>query len=197
MASVADICNIALSHLGADAVVVSISPPDGSVEAGHCARLYKIARLETLDAADWSFAKRRVLLAEVANDSRTWTFAYALPSDMVTALRVLPEGGCDEHGSADFELDGQVLRTNVPAATLLYKRDVTDTTRFPPGFVTACGKILAGYLAGPLIKGMDGAKVGAQWLDAGHQEALRAAARAANESHDGTPFVPASIAARA
>ena len=197
MASVADICNIALSHIGADAVVVSISPPDGSVEAGHCARFYKIARQEVIDVADWQFAKHRVVLAEFANTSSVWAYAYALPSDMVTALRVLDSSAISERAGADYEIEGEVIRTNEPAATLLYKRDITDTTKFPPGFVTACGKVLAGYLAGPIIKGMDGAKVGAQWLQIGHDEARAAAAREARQSKDSEPYLPTSIAARA
>jgi hypothetical protein len=44
MASAVDIANTALSHIGADAVVTSLSPLDGSVEAGHCARFLPSAR---------------------------------------------------------------------------------------------------------------------------------------------------------
>ena len=36
MFSVVEICNLALSHLGDRATVVSIDPPEGSAQAEHC-----------------------------------------------------------------------------------------------------------------------------------------------------------------
>ena len=44
MASDVDVCNLALAHLGDEATVASISPPEGSAQAGHCARFYPMAR---------------------------------------------------------------------------------------------------------------------------------------------------------
>ena len=44
MASVADICNMALGHLGDSATVASIDPPEGSAQAEHCARFYPMVR---------------------------------------------------------------------------------------------------------------------------------------------------------
>jgi hypothetical protein len=221
MASATDISNIALSHLGARAQVSSISPPDGSVEAGYCARFYPLARREVLEAMNFSFAKTRVTLAEVTNTSTVWGYAYALPSDCIKALRVLKleyaqqiallwpigyrytdgewtriEDAFSERGSATFELEDQVLRTNEPDAVLLYKRDVTDTTKFSPLTVSAIGQVLAGYLAGPIIKGLDGARVGAQWREQGMAAARAAAASDANASNESSDHVPTHIAAR-
>ena len=214
MASAVDICNIGLSHLGARAQISSISPPDGSVEAGYCARFYPIARREVIEVANFAFAKKRVLLAEALNDSDVWQYAYAVPSDCVKALRVLQANTLDlwtltevtgrslddiltERGSAEFEIEDNVLRTNEPEAMLLYKRDVTDTTKFTPLMTSAVGMVLAGYLAGPIIKGMEGAKVGAQWREEGFRQAARAAASDANASQERSDHAPASLAARA
>ncbi len=214
MASPVDICNIALSHLGARAQISSISPPDGSVESGYCARFYPIARREVIEVANWSFVKTRVALAVALNDSEVWQYAYAIPSDCVKALRVLQTTEVDlsdlwtltgrepidvtsERGSADFELDGNVLRTNEPNAVLLYKRDVTDTTKFTGLMSSAVGMVLAGYLAGPIIKGMEGAKVGAQWREEGFRQAARASASDANASHERSDHVPDSLSVRA
>lgn len=221
MASAVDICNIALSHLGARAQVSAISPPDGSVEAGYCARFYPLARREVLEAMNFSFAKTRAQLAEVANDSTVWTYAYALPSDCIRPLRVLKleyaqqialiwpigyrytdgewlriEDSFSERGSATFEIEGQVLRTNEPEAVLLYKKDVTDTTRLSPLAVSAIGQVLAGYLAGPIIKGLEGAKVGDQWRTMGFATAAKAVAADANGSNESSEHVPNFIAAR-
>lgn len=221
MASDVDICNTALSHLGARTQVAAISPPDGSVEAGYCARFYPIARRELIESHSWSFAKTRVALAEVANDSDIWTYAYALPSNCITPLRVLQlkyltladlpypptlyltdyeitryDQLFSERGSAHFDVENGVLRTNEPEAVLLFKRDVTDTSKFSPTFVSALGMQLASYLAGPIIKGMDGAKVGAQWREAAERMAARAAARDANGGSENNDHVPAHMAAR-
>ena len=221
MASDVDLCNAALSHLGARAQVAAISPPDGSVEAGYCARFYPIARREMIEASNWAFAKTRVALAEVANDSTIYEYAYALPADCITPLRVLQQryltmAGLlwplgiyisdydwrrhddlfSERGSADFEVESGVLRTNEPEAVLLYKRDVTDTSKYTPTFGSALGMLLASYLAGPIIKGMDGAKVGAQWRDAASALAGAAATRDANAGHERADFVPSHLAVR-
>lgn len=214
MPSAVDLCNVALSHLGARAQVSSINPPDGSVEAGYCARFYPIARREVIEVANFSFVKTRAVLAEVTNTSEVWQYAYAMPSDCIKALRVLNAGSVaeldtlwplddvllgnssTERGSSDFELEDGVLRTNEPDAVLLYKKDVTDTSKFTPLMSSAVGMVLAGYLCGPIIKGLEGAKVGAQWREEGFRQAARAGASDANASHERNSFVPIGIGAR-
>ncbi len=221
MPSPVDICNIALSHLGARAQVSSITPPDGSVEAGYCARFYPLARREVIEVANWSFVKKRVTLAETTNASDIWMYAYALPSDCIKPLRVLqlryateigllfPIGTLTsdydwrrlddlftERGSSDFDVESGVIYTNEPEAVLLYKRDVTDATKFTPLMTSSVGMVLAGYLAGPIIKGLDGAKVGAQWRQEGFAQASRAAASDANGSNERSDHVPAHLGAR-
>jgi hypothetical protein len=219
LASEVDICNIALSHIGAEAQVASISPPDGSVEAGYCARFYPIARKELLEDQTWSFAKRRVQLVEVANTSKVWAYAYATPSPMVNALRVLrlkyindasllwPAGSYlnngqidelfTERGSSFFEIEDGVLRTNEPDAVLLYTVDVTDTTVFSPKFVSALGMLMASYLAGPVIKGADGASIGVKWRQAAYNMSASAGAGDANSSNESATHVAEHIRARA
>ena len=65
MASEVDICNLALGHLGDNATVSSISPPEGSAQAEHCARFYPLARDALLEMGYWNFAMRRVALAQL------------------------------------------------------------------------------------------------------------------------------------
>jgi hypothetical protein len=222
MASEVDICNIGLSHIGAEAQVASISPPDGSVEAGLCARFYPIARKELLEDQQWAFAKRRVVLSEVDNPSEVWAYAYAAPSGIIKALRVLrlkyindasllwPAGSYltynfdwqavdelfTERGSALFEIEDGVLLTNEPEATLLYTVDVTDTTKFSAKFSAALGMLMAGYLAGPIIKGADGASIGTKWRQAAYNMSASAAASNANSSNEVATHVAEHIRAR-
>ncbi len=223
MASVVDICNMALTHVGADNQIASISPPDGSVEAGLCARFYPIVRKRLIDDFVFSFTKHRVVLAEVENTSTIWSYAYTLPADCVQPLRILQlnylagfssalltypiatytnynwvviDGLYTERGSSNFEIEGNVLRTHEPDATLLYKRDVTDTNQFTPLFTEAFAMMLASYVAPPLIKGMEGAKIGAAWREQAITAAERAQTNDANASSERGEHVPTHIAIR-
>jgi len=174
MASVVQICNMALSHIGSEARVSSISPPDGSVEAGHCAMFYDLARTELLEPGNWAFSLKRAPLAEVTNPSTGWAYAYAKPSNCLRALRILRpsiavtvftqdlvvDPHADDSGSASFDVEGDVIFTNEPDAVLVYVQDVTDSTKFPASFISALSYLLASYLAGPIIKGNEGVRVG-------------------------------------
>ena len=144
MASDVDVCNTGLGYLGARAQISSISPPDGSVEAGYCARFYPIARREMIEAHPWAFATTRVALAAVANPSTVWAYAYALPADCIKPLRVLQlnsltaanlvwpldsftsewdwrryETAFTERGSANFVVENGGLLTHESEAVLL------------------------------------------------------------------------------
>lgn len=209
MASVVQLCNMALSHIGSDARVSSISPPDGSVEAGHCATFYDVARTELLEPGTWAFALARATLAQRTNASTLWLYAYALPSDCLRARRILRPGSqmtvfvqdeyqyqTDDNDSTTFEIEGAVLYSNEPDAVLVYTRDMTDTTRFPPSFTTALSYLLSSYLAGPILKGSEGTKTG----DAMRQRAMTladvSATSSANASVADHPFTAAQLRAR-
>lgn len=164
MASAVDICNLSLSLLGERAEVTSISPPDGSAESQHCGRFYPMARDELLEMHGWTFAARRIALAEVVNDRPGWAYAYALPTNCLKARAVLAlEARDDEYGD-DFLIESgttgsAVLYTDRPEATLLYTVSITDTTRFTPLFTAALARLLAVKLAGVVIKGATGMQV--------------------------------------
>lgn len=207
MASVVQICNMALSHLGSEAQVSSISPPDGSVEAGHCDTFYGQSRTEMLETGSWRFALKRATLAEVTNDSEMWAYAYALPSDCLKPLRILTPGDTvtvftedestyspNDRSSDEFDVEGAVLFTNMPEAVMVYVRDVTDTTKFTPSFTSALSYLLASYLAGPIVKE---AKLGDAMRDRAMSMAMIAASASANASSGRQDFTPSSISARA
>lgn len=209
MASVVQICNMALSHIGSEARVASISPPDGSVEAGYCSTFYDQARTEMLEPGNWNFSLARVALAQVTNASTQWAYAYALPSDCMRARRVLRPGQVitvftqdeveyspDDNNSASFEVEGEVLYTNEPDAVLVYARDVTDTNKFTPSFATALSYLLASYLAGPVIKGNEGTRIGDDMRDRATALASLSATAAANASSTSHDFMPSNLQAR-
>lgn len=162
MASVVDICNLALSHLGDSANVAAISPPDGSAQAAHCARVYPISRDQILESHPWGFATQRIVATPVTNSLTSWGYAYALPSNCIRLISVLPQSATDDTATDDFivETDSAgngVVYCNVLNATLRFIVRVTDTTKFSTLFTVALSRLMASYLAGPVLKGKVGA----------------------------------------
>lgn len=201
MASSVDICNLALAHLGDEATVSSILPPEGSAQAEHCARFYPIARDVLLEMHDWRFASRREVLAEVTNTLDSWAYAYALPNGCLAPRAVLMPESTDDTDTQDFivetdDVGNLVLYTNVETATLRYTVLVTDTTKFTPLFINVISWLLASYLAGPVTKDPKVKQVMYQMFNV---ELGKAAAADANarKSNPYTDFTPGSIAARA
>lgn len=180
-------CNLALSHLGDEATVSSLDPPEGSAQADHCATFYPIARRALIEMRGWSFATRRANLAEAADDPpATWAYAYALPAQCIRVVAILSPEQLDvfdawwssvvnpafsERGFNDFQTqpfiqesntDGALrIYTNIEEAICIYMVDVTDTTRWTPLFGLAQARLLASFLAGPVIKGTAGMQVAA------------------------------------
>lgn len=158
MASEVDICNLALSHLGDKATVASLSPPEGSAQAEHCARFYPIARDTLLESHAWKFATRRAALAQLDTPSFNWSFAYAEPNNALRIISILPATSQPDEQGQPFETmadaDGTpLIFTDLEDATAVYTAVVTDTTKFSPLVVDALSRLLASYLAGPIIKG--------------------------------------------
>jgi hypothetical protein len=202
---------MALSHIGSEARVSSISPPDGSTEAGHCAMFYDLARTELLEPGNWAFSLKRAALAGVTNPSGAWAYAYAKPSNCLRALRILRpsiaaavltrnlafEPHTDDRGGAAFDVEGDVILTNEPDAVLLYVQDVTDSTKFPASFTSALSYLLASYLAGPIIKGNEGVRVGEAMRQRAMTLADIAATASANASSAESLPQPTLLAVRA
>ncbi|MEQ0776181.1 hypothetical protein ABLT15_28135 [Paraburkholderia tropica] len=182
MASEVDICNLALGHLGDDATVSSINPPEGSIQAEHCARFYPIARDVTLEAHDWGFATVRADLALLSDTPPPgWAYAYQAPNNCRNiiklidpnwpALNPVPQRAFDwqmvmtVEPEVPYELEARssdgvpVIYTNLESAQIQYVRNTTDTTKFSAQFVDAVSWLLASYLAGPVIKGDAGAQM--------------------------------------
>lgn len=187
MASVVDICNLALAHLGDNATIASIDPPEGSAQAEHCQRFYPIARDTLLEMHSWSFATKRAYGAEVENTWPMWEYAYAMPGDASDIIAILPPEAKDDYSThftpetyPDFytnyspsvaagqyvpqkfavetAADGsEIILTNQKQAVIRYHAKITDPTKFSPLFTITLSWHLASMLAGPVIKGDQGA----------------------------------------
>lgn len=161
MATEIDICNLALAKLGDSATVSSISPPEGSAQAEHCARFYPIARGVFLESHNWNFSTKRKALGLLTSDSFNWSFAYSVPSDCLKVISILPPDGGSEDDSQEYEIESgdssNIILTNQEDAVIKYIQLVTDIRFYSSLAVDALSWLLASYLAGPLIKSDAGA----------------------------------------
>lgn len=165
MQSVITICNLALSHLGDSATVVSIDPPEGSAQAEHCARFYPLARDALLEAHPWNFATRRERLALLAHQDSVYQYRYAMPNDALSVIAIQPEGVRDDYEQAgrmvpeEYQIEREngvrVVLCDTPYAVMRYISTATDPALYPGYFVEALAWKLAGMLCGPLNKGSD------------------------------------------
>ena len=182
MATEIDICNLALAHLGDDATIASIKPPEGSAQAEQAARFYPIARNTLLEFHTWNFASKRTTLATVNNTIDQWEYAYVAPADMITPLAILSPTAQNDYATRmstgdtpggitstfaptilaghytpqQFVIEGNLIYTNQENALLRYQSLITDSTKFSPLFVVTLSWHLASMLAGPIIKGDQG-----------------------------------------
>jgi hypothetical protein len=206
MASEVSICNLALAHLGDEATVTSINPPEGSSQAEHCERFYPIARDTVLEAHEWGFATRRMaLVARTEEPPASWGYIYQRPNNCLRVIAVLQEGAPDDTNGEEFieetiEDDVRVIYAKVEDAQLRYIRLVEDTTKYSALVVNAIARLLASMLAGPIIKGTEGMKVGASHLKQFYEVDLPMAKKAdanARKLNTYRDFTPSGIAARA
>lgn len=210
MTSVVGICNLALSHIGNRARVMSLDPVDQTVEAEHCATFYPIARDMVLEAHPWGMALHWIDLVQLSvTPPDTWRFVYQRPNDCRTALTVLfPGSPSDDEGQEFIEAavanDVRVILTNVENASLRYIKQVEDTAKYSALMVMAISRLLASFLAGPILKGTEGVKMSVAQMTLYQGQDGRGGALALAKSADANArlkntyknFVPASIKAR-
>tara|TARA_R100001463_G_scaffold381_3_gene1686 strand:+ start:2513 stop:3181 length:669 start_codon:yes stop_codon:yes gene_type:complete len=183
MATEVDICNLALAHLGDDATIASLNPPEGSAQAEKAARFYPIARNSLLEMHTWNFAAKRGNLALTTNSLDQWDYAYAAPADMMSPVAVISPTAQNDYATRmsagdtpggitsnyaptivagqytpqQFSIEGDLIYTNQENAMLRYQAFITDPSLFTPLFVITLSWHLASMLAGPIIKGDQGA----------------------------------------
>lgn len=169
MATVIDICNLALARLGDDATVASIDPPENSPQAAHCARFYPMSLATLVSMHPWSFCTARAALAPLAQPpaGAGWAYGYAAPAGLQRVISVhAPGSDVPQPYAVEAQpLGDTVILSDTPRAWLRYLLLPQDPARFPPLFTDALVMLLASALAGPLIKGDAGAAAAKRCLD--------------------------------
>lgn len=150
MASVIQICNVALGRLGNSRVIASLT--EKSKEAAVCNLFYEDCRDAVLADFPWRFATKRVALADLDIEQPDWQYSYRYPTDCMRIVAIVsPDGerfvtpeqripyevGSDENGT------GRLILTDLQKAWLRYVSKVTDPNMFDAEFRDALAWRLA------------------------------------------------------
>lgn len=145
MASKTDIFNRALSEVG-DLRVAVDTELTGQAKA--CNAAWTTVLEELLVEHPWNFAKiYKTLTREIATPEWRWTYSFVLPPDYLTIREV-------ELQRDDWEVvANKKLYSNTEGPiNISYTANITDTTRYSPGFVTALGYRLAAEIVEELTQ---------------------------------------------
>tara|TARA_R110002096_G_scaffold55097_1_gene141817 strand:- start:4393 stop:4995 length:603 start_codon:yes stop_codon:yes gene_type:complete len=156
------ICNMALAYSGGG----QISAFDEATEQGRLCRVwYDLARQETLQQADWSFARMKQTLASHADaPPQSWAFRYITPADLVAIRYLAKPSTTDVEDEIAYEMllddAGNVvtLCTDLDEAAAIYTRNQESVVLFSPMFVDALAMVLAGKLIIPMSEDIEKAE---------------------------------------
>ena len=130
MSSKVQICNYALSRLGA-ARITSLT--DNTSEARLCNTLLDDAIQEVLTEGDWRFASRRTSLNQTTNTPEFgYSFEFQLPTD--PKALIVREINETDAGDYAYSIEGDKLLSDLSTMDIRYTAYVTDTGSFPPHF---------------------------------------------------------------
>lgn len=187
--SAVKIANMALSNIGARSTIESLDEP--SAEAKQCKLWYDFARVSTLEAYNWNFARKRQALAEHSEAAPTdvWTYRYIYPSDCIVARELEnPLGYAADAVPFTVETDStgvnKSILTNLEDARLIYTFDVELVSLFPALFVDAFSYALAARIAFSLTAKTSIKK---DMMEAFREMVISAAASSGNEQIEQGP----------
>jgi len=147
MASVIEICNIALTRFGGD-VIIDINEP--SQAARMCKLHYPNIRDVVLKEYPWNFAQKIARLAAETETIPGYTYAYALPNGCLAAHRMFNESNFYDQKGTEFARYGRSLYTSIDQAYLEYTAKIEDPSEFDPNFIDTLAWKLAMEISVPL-----------------------------------------------
>lgn len=200
MASITDICNLAISHLGISKDIANVTT-EQSAEAKACRRFLDIARETVLKDYNWPFATKMATLNLVEEDPNDeWAYSYRYPSYCLHARRIL-SGFRDDTDLTRIPYkitqddQGILIYCNTENAILEYTLNTKNVDLFSSDFKVAFSYRLAYYIA-PRITAGDPFGLGDKAFQKYVLEIQRASANAFNEDKSSLPLTTDSISAR-
>lgn len=173
MASQVDICNQALTKVGA-ARITSLS--DGSKQANALNAIYDVKRDVELAAHPWTFAMTRAQLpASATAPLFGWARSFQLPAQFLRMVEVGEDWVFYEGPTGPlFAIEGGAILTDEAAPlNVRYVQRITNAGQYPPLFVEALACRLAAEVCEPLTQSLS--KREQAWRE--YKEAIREARR--------------------
>lgn len=167
--SIADICNMALSHLGVGTEIANLET-ETSQEAISCRRFYEQARDATLKKFPWPFATRIVALGLIAEDpTPDWKYSYRYPASALYLWKLTSASVVlDPNVKLPYKIigddSGRIILTNLEDASAEYISRVENPLRYTPDFIEAISYRLAAFVA-PRLSSGDAFKLGEKALE--------------------------------
>jgi hypothetical protein len=125
MSTEVEICNAALSFLGASPITSLSGTDKRSIT---CNTWYAITRDNILRSHPWNFAiKRAALVEDVSTPAFGYTHQFVLPVDFLRALKL-------DYSDIEYKIEGGLLLTDDDAINLVYIAKITDPTKFDSMF---------------------------------------------------------------
>lgn len=153
------IANMALSHIGAKSTIESLT--ESSAEAQECSLWYDFSRLQTLEAFDWSFARRRLTLTKHTEDPPgIWGYRYVYPANCVS-FRMIQHPAGEEADAIPFDIEvdstlqAKSILTDLDDAIGVWTFDLETVNLFSPLFVEMFSLALASHIAIALTGDME------------------------------------------
>ena len=144
-----DICNIALSMLGAEPIINYES--DATTRAKLCRSFWPSTRDATLRAYPWGFAiERKALSLDPTDPVFGFEKKFGLPS-VPWCLRVLEL----DDGDIDWKVEGRFLVCDNSTVSIKYISRVENTTLYDSLFVQALATRMAALLSKPITGSVD------------------------------------------
>lgn len=201
MVSDTDIANMALLHVKTTKRIGNLSA-DNTPAGQAINSFFANTRDEVLRALEWPFATFSGALGLVATQPNCeWGYSYRFPSQCVYFRRIMNQGMRNPNNfnivpwriAADTQ--GKLLYTDMPSAQGEWTAQITDTSQFPPDFVTAFAYLLAAYIS-PGLSGSDPFKMQQANIQLYGQAIMQAKCNALNEQQRDRPGETDSILAR-
>lgn len=151
-----EICNLALGRIG----VEEINRMDETSQAARiCTRYFDFTRQNVLRRFPWTFATKRVQLAQLAESAPDFKYVYQYPSDALIVRLMYNESFTCRPNSNYFRImssnGGRKIYANIPNAYIEYTADIRDSEVFDSQFVEAFSWKLAAEMAFALTGNMN------------------------------------------
>jgi len=134
MASVIDICNLALSNIRAGSIN---SLTEASLQAQVCNLKYPFMRDRCLREAVWNFNKGIQALALVNVDIFNWAYAYSYPVNCLEIHRIIPDY---EGVTGDASVISRLIDTQILPITNLRRQVSYEVFNFDDAKVIGCNE---------------------------------------------------------